>query len=77
MALKTVPGVKRICKALKSDLKDNTGALQDFMLMMMEEKCWATTFFQAHILGAGIGNFMQFCIFIVKEVRIYKLGVPP
>lgn len=44
------------------------------MLIMMQEKCWTAAFFQAYTLKAGIGKFMHFYIFIVKEVRIYKLG---
>lgn len=74
MALKRVPGMKGNCKVLKSDLKDSSWALQDTMLMM-QEKCWTTVLFQAYTLGTGIGNFIQVYIFIVKEVRIYKLGV--
>ena len=68
-ALKTVPGMKGNCKVLKSDLKDNTGALQDFMLIMMQGRCWTTAVFQADTLGPGTGNFIEFCVFIVKESR--------
>lgn len=69
MAPKQGPGMKGNCKVLKSDLKDNTGALQDSMLIMMQEKYWTTVFFKAHILGAGTGNVIQFYNFVVKESR--------
>lgn len=39
------------------------------MLIMMQEKYWTTVFFKAHILGAGTGNVIQFCNFVVKESR--------
>jgi len=51
MAMETAPGMEGTCKVLKSDLRGNTGALRDTMLIMMQEKVGRLHFSELILLG--------------------------